>query len=306
MNRWQGFDEFVQVVNCGSFTAAARAMGTSKSHVSQQVSKLEERLGTRLLHRTTRKINLSETGEIYYHRCLQIIEDLESAEHSINHLQEEVRGLLRISSPHLLGETHLVPAVAEFIKQHPNLDIEMEFSSKKIDLLEGYYDLALQVGKRKDVNVVNLSLASTRFFVVASPDYIEKMEPLLDPLDIKKHNCLLFMERGVSKPWQLRKENDQQAVQIKINSQWRSNSGPALRAAAINGLGLAYLPDYYLKQTIINGSLKILLPEWSYSQRKIVAIYPHKTHLSAKIRLFSEFLNAFFKRKENALSLTGL
>ena len=303
MNRWQGIDEFVNVVKCGTFSAAARAMGVSKSHVSQQVSKLELRLGTRLLHRTTRKITLSETGEIYYQRCLQIIEELENAEHSINPLQEEIHGLLRISSPHLLGETHLVPAIAEFTKEHPNLEVELEFSSKKIDLLEGYYDIALQVGRRNDVNVVNLPLTSTRFYIVASPEYLSKHEPLLKPEDLKRHDCLLFIEGGVSKPWQLKRKDDKQILSVKINSQWRSNSGPALRAAAKNALGLAYLPDYYLKQDIIDGSLVTLLPEWSYSEREIVAIYSHKTHLSAKTRLFSEFIKAFFQRDEYVLSL---
>ncbi len=303
MARWQGFDEFVQVVNCGSFSAAARAMGVSKSHLSQQVSKLEERLASRLLHRTTRKLNLTETGEDYYRRCLQIIEDLENAEHSVNQLQDQVQGLLRISSPHLLGESHLVPAITEFLSQHPKLDIELEFSSKKIDLLEGYYDLALQVGKRDDVNVVNLPLTTTRFFIVASPGYLENSDSLNHPSEIKRHDCLLFMERGMSKPWLLKKQLDDKPLPIKVTSRWRSNSGLALRAAAKNGLGLAYLPDYYLKQDIAEGSLRILLADWSFNQRQIVAIYPHKNYVSAKTRLFTQFLKEFFQRQEYKFSL---
>jgi len=305
MARWQGFEEFVQVVNCGSFSAAARALGVSKSHVSQQVSKLEQRLASRLLHRTTRKLSLTETGEDYYRRCLQIIEDLENAEHSVNQLQDQAEGLLRISSPHLLGETHLVPAIAEFLSLHPKLDIELDFSSKKIDLLDGDYNLALQVGKRNDVNVVNLPLTNTRFFIVASPNFLKNSAALKTPSDIKNHPCLLFMDRGMSKPWLLKKRNDDTATAIKVNSHWRSNSGPALRAAAKNNLGLAYLPDYYLKQDIADGSLKIVLPEWSFNQRQIVAIYPHKNYLSAKTRLFTQFLKAFFQRQEYDISLGG-
>ncbi|TQV88301.1 LysR family transcriptional regulator [Aliikangiella coralliicola] len=304
ISRWQGIEEFVQVVKCGSFSAAARTLGISKSHVSQQISKLEDRLASRLLHRTTRKLTLTETGEYYYHRCQQILEDLENTEHSVNQLQEEVQGLLRISSPHLLGESHLVPAIAEFLSEHPKLDIELDFSSKKIDLIAEYYDLALQVGKRKDVNVVNLPLATTRFFIVASPGYLANTNELIEPANIQNHNCLLFMDRGVSKPWLLKKQEDDTPLPIKVMSHWRSNSGPALRAAAKKGLGLAYLPDYYLKQDIEEGSLKILLPEWSFNQREIVAIYPHKNHLSAKTRLFSQFLKAFFERKEQQFSLS--
>jgi len=303
MHRWQGFEEFVQVVNSGSFSAAARAMGVSKSHISQQVSKLEERLASRLLHRTTRKLNLTETGEIYYQRCQQIIQDLEEAEHAVTQSQDLVQGLLRISSPHLLGETHLVPAIAEFLALHPKLEIELDFSSKKVDLLAGYYDLALQVGKREDVNVVNLPLTSTRFFVVASPAYIAKHGEPDTPDDIVRHACLLFTEQGTSKPWLLKNQDDGTRLKIKVASHWRSNSGPALRAAAKNGLGLAYLPDYYLKQDIDDGLLKILLPEWSYIERAIVAIYPHKSFVSAKTRLFTEFLKDYFQREEVAFAL---
>ncbi len=303
MGRWQGFEEFVQVVNSGSFSAAARTMGVSKSHMSQQVSKLEERLASRLLHRTTRKLSLTETGEDYYRRCLQIIEDLEDAENSVNHLQDQVEGLLRISSPHLLGTSHLVPAISEFLSLHPKLDIELDFSSKRIDLLDGYYNLALQVGKREDVNVVNLPLTSTRFFIVGSSEYLKNSAPLDTPSDIKNHPCLLFMDRGISKPWQLKKQHDNSATPIKVTSHWRSNSGPALLAAAKNGLGLAYLPDYYLKQDIADGSLKIVLSEWCYIQRQIVAIYPHKNFLSAKTRLFTQFLKAFFQREEYDFSV---
>ncbi|MGB0495179.1 MAG: LysR family transcriptional regulator [Kangiellaceae bacterium] len=303
MSRWQGFEEFVQVVDSGSFSAAAKVLGVSKSHVSQQVSRLEERLASRLLHRTTRKLSLTETGEDYYRRCSQIIEDLKDAEHSVSHIQEQAKGLLRISSPHLLGETHLVPAISEFLSKHPQLEIELDFSSKKIDLLEGQYHLALQVGKREDVNVVNLPLAHTRFFIVASPNYLKTSGSINSPFDIKKHANLLFMERGMSKPWQLKRKLDKDSLYIKVNSNWRSNSGPALRAAAINGLGLAYLPDYYLKQNIAEGSLQIVLPEWSFNQRQIVAIYPHKNFLSAKTRLFSEFLKSYFQRRELGWSL---
>lgn len=303
MHRWQGFEEFVQVVNSGSFSAAARVLGVSKGYISQQISKLEERLASRLLHRTTRKLHLTETGEIYYRRCQQIIEDLEEAENAVNQSQDHVSGLLKISSPHLLGETHLVPAISEFLSMHPKLEIQLDFSSKKVDLLDGYYDLALQVGKRKDVNVVNLSLASTRFYLVASPKYLKGLEKLNHPNDLKQLDCLLFVEQGTSKPWLLQRQNDDRPLSIKVDSNWRSNSGPALRAAALNGLGIAYLPDYYLKQDVKDRLLETILPEWSYHQREIVVIYPHKSYLAAKTRLFTEFLNDYFSRRQNRLEL---
>ena len=298
MSKWEGFEEFVQVVNSGGFSSAARVLGVSKSHVSQQVSRLEDRLGSRLLHRTTRKISLTETGEMYFARCQQVVEDLEAAARSVLTLQEQITGTLRIGSPHLLGEVHLVPAIGEFLRQHPQLNIELEFTSHKVDLLGDGYDMAIQVGARKDINVVNRVLTPTRFFVVASPTYLEQHQPLQQPEDIKQHQCLLFTDRGISKPWKFRHRDTNEIKHVHVTSQWRSNSGHALRAAAKNHLGLAYLPDYYLAQDIREGSLVPLLEQWDAIDRDIVCIFQHKRHLSAKIKLFSEFLMEYFQREQ--------
>ena len=302
MKQWQGIEEFVQVVKCGSFSAAALKLGISKSHVSQQISKLEENLSSRLLHRTTRKLNLTECGENFYPRCLQIIEDLNDAALSVNRTQEQIQGPLRISSPHLLGEIYLVPAIAEFVVKYPNIDIELDFSSKKIDLIQGHYDLAIQVGKREDVNVVNIPLSDTRFFVAASPNYLKENSLINVPQDIKNHQCLLFVGKGLSKPWRFKKEFDKTALKVNVSGHWRSNSGTALRAAAKEGLGLAYLPDYYLNKDVKENKLKLLLPEWSFNHRQIVAIYQNRNYPSAKIRLFTKFLSTFFQRDEYQLT----
>ncbi|MCW8877183.1 MAG: LysR family transcriptional regulator [Kangiellaceae bacterium] len=304
MSRWQGIEEFVQVVNSGSFSAAAAILGISKSHVSQQVSRLEERLGSRLLQRTTRRLNLTEVGQQFYHQCTRIVEALDDAESSVTHLHRTVQGVLRVSSPFLLGEVHLVPAISEFLHEYPNLEIELDFTSRKVDLLEGEYDIALQVGERNDINVVNVPLTTTRFYIVASPKYIEDSDaPLNSPDDIKGHKCLLFMERGNTKPWRLRQSEEESELALKVKSHWRSNSGLALRAAVKKGLGLAYLPDYYLKSDVLDGALKVLLPEWSFNERKIVAIYSHRQFVSAKVKVFTDFLINYFQRTENKLQL---
>jgi DNA-binding transcriptional LysR family regulator len=297
MSRWLGFEELVEVVKGGSFSAAAKSLGVSKAHVSQQISKLEERLGTRLLHRTTRKISLSETGQIYYEQCRQIVEDLKTAEQSVTSFQLEAQGLLKISSPHLLGEVLLIPAIADFLKHHPKLDIELDLNSHKVDLISDRYDMAIQVGERKDINVVNRILAPTEFYVVATPDYLQQFGIPIHPEDLKQHNCLLFSEQGRSKPWRF--SGPDGPVNIALKSRWRSNSGHALRAGAKQGLGLAYLPDYYLKGDIAEGKLIQVMSEWQSADRNLVAIYQHRRHLSAKIRLFSEFLRGRFIDQES-------
>jgi len=293
MSRWEGFEEFVQVADNGGFTAAARAMGLSKSHVSQQITRLEDRLGARLFYRTTRNVSLTEIGEDFYEKCSCIIEDLDEAERSLSSLQHEAKGVLRISAPSLLGEVHLVPALAEFQKQHPGLDIELSFNSRRVDLIEEGYDAIVQLGARKEINVVNQPLSSTRFFVAASPEYLKNNGTPKKPSDLKNHNCLMFTHNGQSKPWKF--VSAKKKISVSVNGSWRSSSGNALRAAAIEGLGFVYLPDYYISDAIESGSLEIVLSEWSGVKREIVLIYQERKHLSAKIRMCTEHLLTHFE-----------
>ncbi len=293
MSRWEGFEEFVQVVDNGGFSAASRATGASKGHISQQISRLEDRLGARLLNRTTRKVSLTDIGEEFYERCNRIIEELDEAERSISSLQREAKGVLRISTPSLLGEVHLVPALAEFQQSHPQVEIELNFSSRKVDLIEEGYDLVVQLGPRTHTNVVNKTLCRTRFHVVASPDYLEQHGAPQKPTELKQHNCLMFTHHGQSKPWKF--SGAMGKKQVPVNGSWRSSSGNALRAAAIQGLGLVYLPDYYIADDIKSGQLQMVLSEWSAVERDIVVIYLERRHLSAKIRLCTEHLMKYFK-----------
>lgn len=301
MSRWEGFEEFVEVVNQGSFSAAARALGISKSHVSQQVSRLEDRLHTRLLNRTTRKLSLTETGEIYFAQCRQVVEDLEAAENAVNSYQEEIKGQIRIAAPHLIGEALMVPALAQLSKQNPSLKIELDLTSNRVDLIGERFDLAIQVGARQEVNVVNKKLAPTNFHVVASPDYLIEFGTPVKPADLKTHHCLLFVGGGYSKPWRFK--SPQGAQTIHVNSSWSSNSGHVLRAAAEQGLGLAYLPDYYLRDALAQEALVTVLNDWRAIDREIVLIYPHKRHLSAKLRVLTEFLTDFFAREMQSLEI---
>lgn len=293
MSRWEGFEELVEVVNSGSFSAAARVLGVSKGHVSQQISRLEDRLGTRLLHRTTRKLSLTETGEIYYKQCRQVVEDLETAERAVNQAQEQVKGQLTISAPHWIGEALLVPALAKFQQTHPDLEVELLLGGHRVNLIDEHIDIAIQVGARKDINVVNLVLTPTRFHVVASPEYIEKHGVPSKPQELKQHNCLLFVDAGQTRPWRFKSSRG--ALNISVNSTWRSNSGHALRSAAEHSLGLAYLPDYYLGEDLASGKLVTVLDDWQAIDRDVVAIYQHRSHLSAKVRLVTQFLAAHFQ-----------
>jgi DNA-binding transcriptional LysR family regulator len=292
MSRWEGFEELVRVVEAGSFTAAARALGVSKGHVSQRISQLEDRLGVRLLHRTTRSLSLTELGNLYYQRCKQVTEDLDEIEQALSEFQQRATGLLRISSPNLLGEIHIVPAIADFLSAHPRLEIELNFYGRRVDLVEDAYDVAIQVGARTDVNVVNRSLAQTTFQLVASPAFLNRYGTPDAPRDLKHLRCVMFTEYGTSKPWKFVRGDEK--VSVNAMCHWHSNSGHCLLAAARQGLGLAYLPDYYVAADVAAGRLVRVLQEWGGIEREVVAIYQARRHLSAKVKLFVDFMQARF------------
>ncbi len=296
MSRWEGFEELVKVVEVGSFSGAARTMGVSKGHISQRISQLEDRLGTRLLHRTTRKLSLTELGNLYYQRCKQVIEDLEEIEDTVSEFQQRATGLLKISSPNLLGEMHIVPAIADFLKENSSLEIELNFYSKKVDLIEDAYDVVIQVGARTDINVINKPLAKTTFKLAASPHFLNQYGSPEDPHDLKHLRCLRFTEYGTSKPWKFFRGED--AISVNGMTYWHSNSGHCLLAAARDGLGMAYLPDYYLADDIKSGTLVEVLEDWHGIERDIVAIYQQRRHLSAKVKLFVDFLQERFQQEK--------
>ena len=295
MSRWEGFEELVKIVEIGSFSGAARAMGVSKGHVSQRISQLEERLGVRLLHRTTRKLSLTELGNLYFRRCKQVIEDLDEIEQAVSEYQQRATGVLKISCPNLLGERHVVPAIAEFLTEHSTLEIELNFYSRKVDLVEDAYDVAIQVGKRTDINVVNKALAKTTFQLVATPRFLNRHGTPEKPSDLKHLSCVMFTEYGVSKPWKFVRADEQ--VSVTGLCRWHSNNGHCLLAAARDSLGLAYLPDYYVAEDIANGRLVRVLEEWGGIERDVVAIYQHRRHLSAKVKLFVDFLEKRFRQR---------
>lgn len=295
MSRWEGFEELVKVVEVGSFSAAARAMGVSKGHVSQRVSQLEERLGVRLLHRTTRKLSLTELGNLYYERCKQVIDDLDEIEQAVSEYQQRATGLLKISSPNLLGEMHVVPAIADFLADNPSLEIELNFYGRRVDLIEDAVDVAIQVGARTDINVVNKPLAKTTFQLVADPRFLNRYGTPEKPSDLKRLRCLTFTEYGTSKPWRFIRDGEE--VSVTGMCRWHTNSGHCLLAAARAGLGLAYLPDYYVAEDVRTGRLVRVLEEWGGIERDIVAIYQHRRHMSAKVKLFVDFMQDRFDRQ---------
>jgi DNA-binding transcriptional LysR family regulator len=232
-------------------------------------------------------------GNLYYQRCREVVEELDDIELAVTEFQQKPTGQLKVSTPNLLGEMHIVPAVAEFLATYPALEVELNFYSRRVDLVEDGSDVAIQVGRREDQNVVNRELARTRFQLVASPRFLNRNGSPGKPEDLKSLRCLFFTEHGSSKPWRLRK--GELEVTIRGRCYWQSNSGHCLLAAARAGLGVAYLPDYYLANDIRDGTLVPVLDEWCGVDRDIVAIYQHRRLMTTKLRLFVDFLARRFK-----------
>lgn len=283
MAKWEGVNEFIAVTETGSFTAAAKRLQISTAQVSRLISALEQRLATVLLYRTTRKVSVTDAGNIYYQHCKQLMEGLESAELALTTMQSVPKGKLRVTAPYTYGETHIAPLLNDFVALYPELELEYELTNKKLDLVEGGYDLAIRLGHLDDSSMVAKRLASRVQFVCASPEYLDARGEPHSLSELKNHNCILgtldywrFQERGVER-------------NIRVRGNLRCNSGLALVDAALKGIGLVQLPDYYVSDAIKCGKLLPLLTQLQSSEEGIWALYPNR-HLSFKVRALVDYL----------------
>lgn len=281
---------FVRVVETGSFTAAASALGLSKSQISRSVKGLEDRLGVRLLHRTTRAVTATEAGMDYFARCSRILAELEEAEQAVLHLQAAPRGTLRVSLPHSFGVRYLSPLLSEFLTRYPEMRIEASFSERRVDLVDEGYDLAVRIGSLDDSSLIARRLGKTGRFVVGSPAYLAARGEPKSARDLRDHDCLHFSYQQSGATWQLREGGED--ISVRVSGRLMANSGEALMEAALAGLGLAWLPDFVVADAIHSGRLVPVLPDLSDSDLPIWAVYPHSRHLAPKVRLFVEHLHA--------------
>lgn len=285
MFNWEGITEFVAVAETGSFTAAAKRLEISVAQVSRQISALESRLATKLFYRTTRKVTVTEAGQVYYQHCRQVLDGLEEAERTLTNMQRTPRGKLKITAPTTYGENRIAPLLNNFIRLYPELELDCHFTNQKVDLIDYGYDLAIRLGKLEDSSLMAKRLASRRQYVCASPAYLAANgEPhLLSELD--QHNCL----RGTLEYWRFQESGQERNVKVSGNIHF--NSGQALTDAALKGLGIAQLPDYYVKEYLDAGSLVEVLTNHQPTDEGIWALYPQNRHLSPKVRMLVDFLS---------------
>jgi len=278
MNRWEGLDEFVAVAECGQFSAAAERLGLSSSQVSRQIARLEERLHTRLFYRTTRKVALTEAGQTFLQHCQRLQDAREEALNAIGDLGSEPKGLLRMTCAVAYGERFIVPLVTAFMARHPRLSVDIELSNRTLDLVQDGFDIAIRLGRLPDSRMLATRLAPRRMYLCASADYLQHYGRPHSLSELARHNCLI----GSSDVWTFQLEG-REASQ-RVNGNWRCNSGQAVLDAALAGLGLCQLPDYYVLEHLRSGALVSLLANHQPPNTAVWALYPQQRHLSPKVR----------------------
>lgn len=290
MSSLDDIDVFLAIAETGGFAAAARRLGVTAAAVSKAVARLESRLGARLFHRTTRKVSLSEAGETYYRHVRPAYEQVAAAAAAVRQLDREPEGRLRVAAPMSFGLERLAAWVPGFLEQYPGLMLDLNLDDRTLDLVEGAYDLAIRIGSLVDSSLVARRLGSLPVWLVASPAYIETHGNPRHPHDLQQHNCLLFSSAGGE--WRFRQEQGDGEVAVKVNGNYRVNSSLALRTAAIDGAGIARIPDYQLQDALERSELVRVLDHWMLEPLLVHAVMPTRAQVPAKVRLFIDFIES--------------
>ena len=292
MQNLTGMAVFAAVVDSGSFSGAAVKLGLSKSAVSKQIARLEDRLGARLLNRSTRRVGLTDVGRTFYDHCVRILEEAEAAEQAVIRHSDEPRGRLRINAPMTFGTMHLAPAISTFLKDHPGVEIELELSDRIVDLIAEGFDMAVRITVLDDSSMIARRLGVSRQVVAASPDYLRRRGTPQHPQDLAGHDCLLYSYSVSDRGWRLKRDGD--IHDVMPQGSLVTNNGEILRDAAADGLGVVALPSFIIGEELRSGRLRQILPDWQATERDICAVYPHKRHLSPNVRAFVDFLADHF------------
>ena len=276
---------FVAIVQSGGFSRGAKAVGLTRSAAGKALARLEDRLGTRLLHRTTRTTALTAEGQTFYERCRQILADLEEAEAEVRDDHLEPRGLLRLTLPNTFGRRHVLPLLNRYLKAWPALTAEVSLTDRLVDVVDEGYDLAIRCGGRlSDTRLIARVIARSHAILCAAPDYLAVHGEPSTANDLLNHSRLTLGERSDVRAWWLTAPNEE-SLRIIDPGRLHSNSGEALRQAALEGLGVAYLPSFLVGSDIAAGRLRALLTDHSTEEIVVRAIYPSRRHLAGKVRM---------------------
>lgn len=279
---------FIQVVDSNGFSAAAREMGRSKALVSKYVGELEDELGVRLLNRTTRQVSLTEVGEAYYKEAAEILQRIDDLQASVQSTHREVRGRLKVSAPRSMGDNMLNKAIMQFLVQYPEIKLDLRLEDRFVDMVEEGFDLAVRVTQLEDSSLIARKITPFRILVCATPQVIERYGVPRVPADLATRPCLVDTNYRNKQNWVFYEGGERFTVPVK--GPLEVNSAAAAREAGLAGLGFLRTPHFFVEKDIEKGDLVVLLEDYEEPLRGIYAVYPHRRHLSAKVRAFVDFL----------------
>jgi len=286
------FRIFVRVAESGSFSAVAREMNISQPAISRQIAALEEHMGERLLQRTTRSLTLTDDGRDLLNHAMRVLEALDEAETAVGRRRGTVAGIVRLSVPVTFGRLHLVGRLGRLMAANPALEIDLVLSDSLPDLVSEGIDLAIKPGPIADSSLIVRTLGSVYRYVFASRDYLARHGAPATPAELADRECLIFKQSGTPDEWEFLRDGATETV--NIHGRFRSESSDVIREALLNGYGIAFLPAWYFRDELRDGSVQVLLHEWKIPPAPVSMVYPSRRHLAPRVRAVIEFLHAEF------------
>ncbi|NHR06300.1 LysR family transcriptional regulator [Chromobacterium haemolyticum] len=294
MDRFSEIRAFVCVAELGSFVAAAERLELSRAMVTKLVSSLEGRLGVRLMHRTTRRLSLTEAGETYLGQAGGLLAELDDLDARLSQGASSPVGRLRVSAPVSFGMRYLGRAVAGFHQQYPQIEVELNLNDRRVDLVEEGFDLGLRVSNLSDSSLVARRLARIKDLVVAAPSYLQRCGTPATPADLTGHQCLLYALTAQPNLWDFTAP-DGSSGRVKVKGMLRANNGDILTDAAVHGMGVILQPRFLVEQGLADGTLVPLLSDYDWHCLDLSAVYPARRHVPGKVRAFVDYLQQFFQ-----------
>ena len=296
MDRFQEMRAFATVVDSGSFVRAADVLGISKTAVSRLVGELEGRLGTRLLHRTTRRLSLTHEGRLFYERCKELLAAIDEAEAELSARAGEALGQLRINVPVTFGLQYLAPLWPVFMARHPKVTLDVTLTDRVVDLVDEGYDLAVRIARLQASSLVSRQLATTRLILCASPAYLRRHGTPANPSELSRHAVIAYTQFSMGDRWSF--EGPQGQVDVQVAPVMRTNSGDTCCAAAAKHRGVVLQPSFLVSPYLASGDLVEVLPQYRSTELGIYAVYPSRRYLTTKVRVLIDFLVASFRKRQ--------
>lgn len=294
MDRFDTMLAFTRVVELESFTKAAMSLNLPKTTVSAQVLALEKRLRVKLLHRTTRRISVTTDGAAYYERAIRLLNELEETEAALNQATASAKGRLRVDVPTPVGRLVIIPALPDFFKKYPEIQLEIGCDDRPIDLLEEGVDCVIRIGNLLDSSLVARRVGTMQFTLVASPDYLKTYGTPQIPDDLQRHQAVHFFSSKTGKVRNFILEQEGAEQEIPTIRKLAINNGDAIVSAALAGIGICQLPSFMVQGYLTEGKLEKVLGDYGAGSLPINALYPQNRHLSSKVRAFIEWVAELF------------